>query len=341
MITSAERRQPPILVIALTLSLLVHLLGLLFYAGFAHKWLVAVQKVAHKVPDEQMAATTDTITLDKPVPPNPSRPSVRSPRQPLPPQPLRPPPQPAVEPQPEQPKVVQAPPRPRTTLPPTPEPTVVPTPIVRREIAHVVPRGERQPTPTATKPPNEERKIAYAPPQRQTAPNQKAPHALTADQIAAYQQQFKQTIASAQADVINGRPQKRPPATIKKYEMQMAGRLKDLQSAQGLVEPLTDMRFDRAHQLDIWYIRVHMVYSDGYTEVADIPWPVVFPSRNDPIRFGNREFHGIPPPPGWTLPHPFQLSRIVCIYFRDECQAVIDAEQKNGGLPAGATMPPG
>jgi hypothetical protein len=36
------------------------------------------------------------------------------------------------------------------------------------------------------------------------------------------------------------------------------------------------------------------------------------------------------PPPGWKLPHPFAFSRLVCMFFRDDCQALIDRERAAG-----------
>lgn len=315
MITSAERRRPPVLVIALTLSLLVHLLGLLLYAGVAHKWLVAVEKISHKQPDE-IVATSDRITLEKPESPSASVPSRPRPR----PQPPRPP-VPVAVPEPPQPK---------------PEPTTVPTPVARREIARVVPRAEARPKPVATAPPAEERKVAYAPPQRQTVPTTRAPHTLNADQIAAYTQQFKQTIASARVDAQAARQNKRPPSTMKKYDFAMSGKLADLSSAQGEVTVL-EAWLDRRNGLDMYYIHVRMVYSDGTSEIVDIPWPVGFPMGHDPLALRHAIFHHIPDPPnGWSLPHPFQLSRLLCLYYRDECKAVIDEEQRNGGASVAA-----
>jgi hypothetical protein len=117
----------------------------------------------------------------------------------------------------------------------------------------------------------------------------------------------------------------------------MSGHIADLTTAQGSVEVLESWQ-DKARKLNYYYIHVRMVYADGTSEVVDIPWPVAFPFGRDPIAAPNRPvFHHITdPPPGYVLPHPFQLSRLLCIYYRDECQAVIDAEQRNGGRPAGA-----
>jgi hypothetical protein len=177
--------------------------------------------------------------------------------------------------------------------------------------------------------------VAKAPSQPRRAPPS---NQLSQAQIAALTQQFRQTIAQSQADATNVRPPKTRASTMKHYNYVMSGRMADLTTAQGYVTVLKTWT-DRVARLNWYYVEVRMVYDDGSSELVDIPWPVAFPIGNDPIAV-DRVFHHIPdPPPNYVLPHPFQLSRLLCLYYRDECKAVIDAEERNGGQPAAPAAP--
>lgn len=215
-------------------------------------------------------------------------------------------------------------PPPAARMLPVPQPArVAPPPAAPRpEVAHIVRRAPPVPRPAPRA------QVAYEP-----APRPARPNALTQAQLAAYEREFSRTIVAAQAAAAIAPPPKEPPAASKRYDFVMNGTLKDLLSAQGEVTPLQSW-VDRSRRLDWYYIRVHVVYSDGSSETVDIPWPVSFAMDDDPVAT-HAIFHHIPdPPPGYALPHPFPISRLVCTYYKDECQAVLDAEDRNGGRPA-------
>lgn len=326
MITTAERRRRrPVLAIAIAVSLLLHVVGFVLYDGYARAWLAAVHRAAERKPDE-MTAISDQITLEKrTVPratrrlPPPSRPQPR----------VRPHALPPALPQPPLPRIVRATPLPVPVRSAQPRASAAP----RREIARVAPNAPAQPIVRATAPPVERRAVAQAP--RAAAPREApAANRLTPEEIAQLTQRMKATIARVDADQTNVRPPRQRASTMKKYDMVMSGTPADLTRAQGYVTPL-QMRRDRARGLDIYYVEVRIVWPDGFSEIVNLPWQVELPANNDPLlRPGSFPYTEIGPPPGYVLPHPFQLSRTLCLYYRDECQAVIDAEQRNGGAPA-------
>lgn len=310
MITTSQRRRAPVFEIALVLSLLLHLAAVLLYGRYGMTILQAVQ--SHEKP-EDFAATNDTITLEKKTVP---RQAVRRPRQPVRPAPPVPKTVPKVVAQQAAPTVPKAPPVERPTAPPR-----------RREIANITPRAsEAQPQAAPSAAPDSSSN-RYAPP-----PPSKT-HGFSQAQIAQMTQRFSQAIAQSQSDLTNVPAPKQPPSTIKHYDMIMSGTLQDVQRAQGVVD--TVYSSGHSGRLNWHYVHVTILYADGYSETVDVPWPFVFPSSNDPIEREQHRFFAPPPPEGYVLPHPFPLSRFVCSYYKEECQAVIDAEKKNGGNPAG------
>lgn len=297
MITTAAPTRRPYLTIALLISLVLHLIGVLIYGDWSR---VLLARLAHQQPKDEMVATSDVVHIEKRTVP---RVAVRRPVPQSPPQP---------KPQTQPRRIAQVP-----VERPIPQPTPVPTPA-RHEVAHVVARAPAQPVVTVTS-----RPAAATQPAR---PGQE----LNQTQLSQLDRQFQRTIAQAQADVTNVKPPKLPPSTVKHYDLVMQGAIADFQTAEATYEVLQS---GRAGERDWYYLRVHVIWPDGYGETVDIPWPIYFPEDNDPIAV-DRIFHDIPPPPDFQLPHPFALSRIVCVYFRKECQAVIDAEEVNGGYPA-------
>jgi hypothetical protein len=85
-----------------------------------------------------------------------------------------------------------------------------------------------------------------------------------------------------------------------------------------------------------YFFRVEIQWPDGYIETVDMPWPFTYPANADPVPYMTRRTRIAqqPPPPGFVLQPGFQLSRIVCIFFHDRCQAIFDEEARNGGHPA-------
>lgn len=150
--------------------------------------------------------------------------------------------------------------------------------------------------------------------------------------------QFRRTIAQAQRDVeTTPQPERAPAQTMKRYDKYLAGNIEDVTDANGDCYPLD---YGANHGGYTWYyLRCTVRYADGYVESVEFPWPFKFTRANDPFsrRDGRRhEFPGQPPPDGFVLPHPFALSRAVCVFYREECRAVIDRERASGELPAGS-----
>jgi hypothetical protein len=108
------------------------------------------------------------------------------------------------------------------------------------------------------------------------------------------------------------------------------GRQSDLDHVQGSCRTLQS--FTRGNR--IWhYLQCDYQYPDGYFETVSWPWPFAFSRGADPMDVDGAIFPNQGPPAGFVLPTPFALSRGVCAYFVERCEAVIRAEQQNGGAP--------
>jgi hypothetical protein len=295
--TDSRPRHPgrTLLALALLLSVLIHVTAGGVWSHFGRRIAAAIARVVpHPKPTPaEFVAISDAITISKRTVPHASRRA----------QPVRP-----ARPQPRRVAVV---------VTPAPVPTIAPPPTVRPTV-----EPTRVPTPHP---------VAHAtihlPRPAPTVPQRVAPNALSPQQIAALNSQFQRTIAQAQGAVTNVAQQNAPPTARRRYDMVMAGTQRDLLTAQGqcygTAPPLvTGMTIQ-------YYLACEMVYSDGYTEHAVIPWPMRFPRNDDPI-VQQRVFHPSVPLPGYVPPPNFQLSRFVCIYLRRECAAEIARRQAGG-----------
>jgi len=297
MITTAAPRRSRFFEIALVLSLVVHLLGLLIYFGLARPYLAQAEKQAQK---HEFVATSDVVRLEKR---NVPRPAVKLP--------ISPPPVPKVVPQ----RVVVR------------KPVARPTPVERREIARITPQAPPRPSVAPT------RAIAEAPVKAQPdAQPQARPQNQLAQSDLAQEQRYARAIAQARSDLQNLPPPAQPPAASKRRDILMTGSPGELQHAQGVIEQVEPCP-RRPH---CYYLLVSIQWPDGYFERVNIPWPFTFPPNNDPIpNLSPRQvINQQPPPPDFQLQPGFQLSRIVCMYFPGRCQAIIDGEARNGGQPA-------
>ena len=61
-----------------------------------------------------------------------------------------------------------------------------------------------------------------------------------------------------------------------------------------------------------------------------IPWPQHYAPYDDPTDHPGKSYVVEDPPSGYALPHPFAFSRLVCIFYKTECDAVIARERANG-----------
>ncbi|HEY6235235.1 MAG TPA: hypothetical protein VIW69_09070, partial [Candidatus Elarobacter sp.] len=135
-------------------------------------------------------------------------------------------------------------------------------------------------------------------------------------------------IAQAERALTNvPRQARRPATTMKHYQLVMAGSRGDLTSAQGQCRATQTWYRGPV----VWhYMDCDFIYTDGFGEHVLIPWPQQFARNDDPAEHPDKLYPVGEPPPGWTLPHPFAFSRLVCIFYKTECQALIDRERANG-----------
>jgi len=229
-------------------------------------------------------------------------------------------------------------PTPRPTPTPVRQPTPTPTPIVRPRARPALPRtatapriAREQPPPAPAAPREIARVVPHAPPEPRA--HEPAHTAFSQSQIDAMNTQFRSTIASAQQAVAQG-----PAAsggsdagsaatTMKRYTSVSFGSPADVLGG-GLCDNLSETTHgDRTYIY--WQCRIH--YDDGYTETVAFPWPFVYSRGHTPRP--REPFPEQPPPQGFQLPQVFALSREVCYYFRDRCDAVIRRERADYGTP--------
>ena len=232
-----------------------------------------------------------------------------------------------------------------TPAPPTPAPLPTPTPVPRPSAAPAVPRLATAPRSVAVRrapphliaPHELARTVPHASPQpRQIAAP--AHVAYSASQLASLDAQFRGTIASAQHAIAEGPPQTGgtgtgTASTMKRYKALTTGYPADILGGGGLCDNL-DEQTRGAYTYIYWQCRVR--YDDGYTETVAFPWPFVYPRGHTPRP--NENFPAQPPPPGFHLADVFALSRQVCYYFRDRCDAVL-ARERAAGAPDYGTPP--
>ncbi|HTW84177.1 MAG TPA: hypothetical protein VMD91_08940 [Candidatus Sulfotelmatobacter sp.] len=297
---------------AIVVSLLVHVLGGTVWTTF---WSALKPRA-----ERDVAAETQRITIEhlKPLPtPSPS-----------------PTPRPVVTPTPK----------------PTPTPVKIPSKVALPSIApHAVaqrlpskgfahhPVVKRPTGITKTRPvhaPKAPTVVAnHVELSRPHGPPQHASSALDPQQIAALDAKFSQTIAQAQHDVAQGPPTATPGGTetMKQYNPILAGTPGEVSSD---VAPCYDIiDYKRVNGIDYHWLHCTWHFSDGYVDTVDVPWPQRFPAGNDPLLTRRTvQFNLQEPPPGYVLPDPFPLSRVVCAFYRARCEAVLARERANGTI---------
>ena len=298
-----DRRDRNVLTVALAISLLLHLVGAGAWVLFAPRVATVLAKlVPRPTPTPEFVATSDAITIERRTVPRAMR---RSPARP-----------PHAQPRPR--RVAQQLTVPRAALPPAALPTLPPP----------VQQPATEPTAVPTYPPRDATihhpRVGAAP---QTA-RSSARSAFSPQQIAALDAQFSKTIAQAQRSLTDvPRQARRPATTMKRYQLVMAGSRGDLTSAQGQCR--ATQTWYRGPM--VWhYMDCDFIYTDGFSEHVLIPWPQQFPRNDDPEDHPYKMYPVEEPPAGWQLPHPFAFSRLICIFYKGECQALIDRERANG-----------
>jgi len=312
-----ERRDRNVLAVALIVSLLMHLAGGGAWLLFAHRVAPVLAKLLpHPKPTpDEFVATSDAITIEKRTVPRATHRTA--------PQPPRRQPRPRRVAQVSMPRPV---PMNVPTLPPptegvpTAEPTTVPTYRPQHGTIHLPQRG-------ATAAP---RAVAVNPATTTTTSTARsaARGAFSPQQMASLDAQFSKTIAQAQRSLTEVPPQARRPATtMKRYQLVMAGSRGDLTSAQGQCRATQTWYRGPV----VWhYMDCDFVFTDGFSEHVLIPWPQQFARNDDPADHPYKFYPVEDPPAGWQLPHPFAFSRLVCIFYKAECQALVERERANG-----------
>jgi hypothetical protein len=305
----AYRSGRRFLIIAATLSLLVHLFGGAIWSLFRHTMPPG------STPTEADAAA-EPITIVQRVPPPPKRSLVRV-----------------------KPLIARAPKPPvRIPVRPLAVPTYAPVAIA--------PPRER-PVPRVARPVRVAIRVdrPIAPP-APAAPVHAPRGALSTQQLAALNGAFSRTIADAQRAVEQGPPQRassvgtsRAPSAEERYfDQVMKGDPAEIKAklfTSGDGECVSIQGPFPHGNMAGYYIRCTIHYSDGFFEQVSFPWPFYFAPHKDPFNFrdnpdGSMHFPGQDPPPGFALQEHFGLSRAVCSYFRPQCAAIIDAERKRG-----------
>ncbi|MEA2786265.1 MAG: hypothetical protein QOF71_2369 [Candidatus Eremiobacteraeota bacterium] len=306
------RRDRNVLTVALVLSLLLHVIGAGAWLLFAPRVATVLAKlVPRPTPAPEFVATSDAITIEKRTVPRAMR---RSPAQPQ-----------HAQPRPR--RIAQQPAVPHAALPPATLPTLPPP---------AAGQPTTEPTAAPTYPPrhatiHHPRAGASAAPPRlvaQHAPRSAARSAYSPEQIAALDAQFSKTIAQAQRSLTDvPRQSRRPATTMKRYQLVMAGSRGDLTSAQGQCRATQTWYRGPV----VWhYMDCDFIYTDGFSEHVLIPWPQQFARNDDPSDHPYKLYPVEEPPAGWQLPHPFAFSRLVCIFYKSDCQALIERERANG-----------
>jgi outer membrane biosynthesis protein TonB len=309
MLSTSRPSQPKegrTLAVALALSLLIHLIGFLFYAQSA-----ALLKLAHvhlpepkATPTPEFVTTSQAITIEHRAHPVPHPPSRRA----------APPPRPRVAQVAPQPPPVPAPrpvERPQPVRKPVVIPTLPPPSPFKAELRKQAPRATPAPSPVPSP-----KTIVYRPPrvqvpeQTQAEPNHPQHPRLTQAQIAQLQQNFSQTIAQSRnlADPLRVVPA--TPAAPKRYKVQLQGHFGGLHGGEGEYWPVQSFS---DHGLDCYYVVYDFQYESGEYEHGNVPWPVCFPPRSDWFSFPHEPGSvgpPLPPPPaGWKLPGGVQLGK--------------------------------
>jgi hypothetical protein len=319
-------RARRVLGVAIALSLLLHVIVGGVWEGFAHRVATAVARYLPrpKPTPSEIVATSDTITIT---------------RQTVPRQSKRTPPRAHPQARPAQRPAPRAVPAPRAlpvpTLAPLPSPLPThepkPAPSIRAVAYAKIHRPRPAPSSEARETPRETPR--YAPreqihvPHVESRGSRAARAAFSAEQLAALNARFSKTISDADRALTSVPAQRKPPSTMKRYQLVMAGSRGDLKSAQGQCRPTQTWRGGGY----VWhYMDCEFLYTDGFDEHVLIPWPQRYAPNDDPTDHPGKSYVVEDPPPGYALPHPFAFSRLVCIFYKSECDAVIAHERANG-----------
>ena len=155
---------------------------------------------------------------------------------------------------------------------------------------------ERAPNPPRVRSTPAPRRVAFAP--AGPADSERAP--LTSERLARLEQEFAKTIAEAKSAADPLRVPNQPPAAPRHYRTQMVGIDGRLSGYEGLCDPIKSWEVSG---WDYYYVACNVAFDDGRIERQGVPWPVRFRPEADPFAgTGSRIVPLAAPLPGWTPP---------------------------------------
>ena len=268
-----RRRTRNYLLLALVLSLLIHLAGGEIWGLFARTW---ARIMPHSI---VMASLQET--------PAPQAEIIRIERRPK-----------AVARQAHENLAAQVAPHPH------PRPTVAPAPPrPRHEIARLRVHAPAQPPPSRTKSsaaelPHVAKPVAFA-----AVPDKKP--ALSDRQIAQLGADFSKTIADSRETLsgVQAESEHAQVTTIKHYTVQFSGVHEGMNPGDGEIFAISQQRIGNT----MWYYtRYTYMHGDGTYESDDIPWPFHYPINDDPFARHDKRIPLQAPPPGYKPDRPLK-----------------------------------
>ncbi len=279
-ISAPRRRARQFLIVALLLSIAIHVIGGGLWGLFSRVLARIVPKPLFMASlQEPPVPKTDIIRLERRVPAA-ARPAHEN----------------------RTPKVAPRP-HPIATIAPAP-------PRPRHEIAHITAHAPAQAAPDrgiapSVAPPRHPKPIALAP-----VPDNKP--ALSDGQIQQMGSDFSKAIADSRETLaaVQAQSASAPVATIKHYTFHVNGIHEGMNPGDGEIIAISHQRIGNT----MWYYaRYTYMYGDGTYEADEIPWPMHYPIGDDPFARHDKRIPIQPPPEGYKPNRP--LKPILQRYF--------------------------
>jgi len=131
---------------------------------------------------------------------------------------------------------------------------------------------------------------------------------LGAAQLAELQNEFKQTISQAQAQTAAQQSASTAVASTaaapKHYAMSFSGIHDSLRHGEGTIDSCK-MQPHGAYNYH-YYCHYEYMYADGHVEEDTIPWPQIYPAKNDPLMARHSTVQILDPPADFKPDRPLQ-----------------------------------
>jgi hypothetical protein len=279
-----HRRKRNLLILALLVSVIIHLTGIALWDRFARALERIVPRnltwASRQEPPPQR--NVEVIRLERPAAAA-SRPAHEN-------------------------RVVTVAPHPR------PVATLAPAPAKpRHELARLRPNAPAQAPPSAGK-----TVLAVTPrhakPVVALAPVPDAKPALSDRQIAQLGEQFSKTIAESRQTLagVQAASEQAQVTTVRHYTMHFNGIHEGMNPGDG---DIFVVQHWRVGDVNWYYVRYTYMYADGTYEADQVPWPVHYPIGDDPFARHDPRVPIQPPPPGYKPDRP--LKPILQAFFSD------------------------